>query len=127
MSGTSLLLIVIVVIFCILWKNAKRQGDRFYGTDLLMMAGPEEQGPEGIENRTQSAGNIYAYRDSPVKQKNVPVPNPRKSTSTPASLRSSNSSLKDSVMSSPNGRPKTPPIKRIHSKRSSTDTPMTAV
>ncbi|CAA9995114.1 unnamed protein product [Nesidiocoris tenuis] len=138
MSGTNLLLIVVVVIFCILWRNAKRrvlslfrQQDRFYGTDMLMMGlGNEMEQEMGIENRTQSAGNIYEYRDLPIKHGRRPT-----SASTPASIRSSDGSLgpgnRDGYATSPNGRPKTPPIKRPISRKSmagsTTSVPMTQV
>uniref|UniRef100_A0A146M8W7 Neuroligin-4, X-linked n=2 Tax=Lygus hesperus TaxID=30085 RepID=A0A146M8W7_LYGHE len=131
MSGTNLLLVVVVVIFCILWRNAKRQQDRYYGTDMLMMGMGHDVEPEGIENRTQSAGNIYEYRDLPIKHG-------RRALSTPASIRSSDGSLsgrdtvgRDSVTTAPNGRPKTPPIKRPISRKSmggsTTSVPMTQV
>ncbi|XP_014246706.1 neuroligin-4, X-linked [Cimex lectularius] len=109
MSGTCLLLIVIVVIFCLLWRSAIRQNDRYYGADLLMM--DMQNGlPEGIENPRNE------YRDLPLKAKL----HERKGASTPASLRSSDGSLsaRDSVVTSPNGRPKTPPGKRSLSRKS---------
>lgn len=78
MSVACLFLIVLVVICCILWRNAKRQSDRFYDEDFFMADGAEserEQHPGGIENAhmvqnhhaQRSAQNIYEYRDSPSK------------------------------------------------------------
>ncbi|KAL1123267.1 hypothetical protein AAG570_002353 [Ranatra chinensis] len=139
-SGTNLLLIVLVVIFCILWRNAKRNHDRYYSRDILMMRDDPDR---GIENRSESSigGNVHEYRDTPT-----PVPlqpmikkyqsEPRKSVSTP-SLRigGSNSSLKEmAVSSSPNGglgvqRSKTPPPKGLMARKTiiSDGVPMTDV
>lgn len=103
-----------------------RQQDRYYGTDMLMMGMGSDLEPEGIENRTQSAGNIYEYRDLPIKHGRRPA-------STPASIRSSDGSLagRESVNTAPNGRPKTPPIKRPISRKSlaasTASVPMTQV
>lgn len=118
MSGFNLLLIVIVVIFCILWRNAKRNNDPLYGTDLLVLT-DDHVGMEGIENRNQSTGNIYEYRDK----------RPESKIGSTHSLRSSQGSILDAKISkSPNGRPKTPPVKRT-SSRSTIDSsvPMTQV
>ncbi|EDW40004.1 GL15437 [Drosophila persimilis] len=75
MSVTCFFLIVLVVICCIMWRNAKRQSDRFYDEDVFINGeGLEpEPDPRGVDNAhmvtnhhaMRSRDNIYEYRDSP--------------------------------------------------------------
>ncbi|XP_029681077.1 acetylcholinesterase isoform X1 [Formica exsecta] len=119
MSTACLLLLVLSVVCCMLWRNAKRQSDHYYSGDILMVR--EDEHSEGIENITRaSKENIYEYRDVPIKSR-IPRQNEtklqerlahnRKFNSTPSLHSSSNVSLKDMrsegfVTSSPNGQPK---------------------
>ncbi|EFN72939.1 Neuroligin-4, X-linked [Camponotus floridanus] len=119
MSTACLLLLVLSVVCCMLWRNAKRQSDHYYSGDILMVR--EDEHSEGIENLTRaSKENIYEYRDVPVKSR-IPRQNEgrlqerlahnRKFSSTPSLRSNSNVSLKDMrsegfVTSSPNGQPK---------------------
>ncbi|KAI4483690.1 hypothetical protein M0804_007950 [Polistes exclamans] len=120
MSTACLLLIVVSVVCCMLWRNAKRQSDHYYSGDILMIR-EDEHSSEGIENLNRaSKENIYEYRDLPPKTR-VPRQNEarlqerlahnRKFSSTPSLRSNSNVSLKDMrsegfVTSSPNGKPK---------------------
>ncbi|XP_055902454.1 neuroligin-2 [Eupeodes corollae] len=81
MSVACLFLIVLVVICCIMWRNAKRQTDRFYDEDVFINDGHEldrdgrsvVSSPSGIDNAhmvtnhhvVRSRDNIYEFRDSP--------------------------------------------------------------
>ncbi|XP_030377573.1 acetylcholinesterase [Scaptodrosophila lebanonensis] len=77
MSVACFFLIVLVVICCIMWRNAKRQSDRFYDEDVFINAdGTElEQDARGVgvdnahmvanHHALRSRDNIYEYRDSP--------------------------------------------------------------
>ncbi|KRG02818.1 acetylcholinesterase [Drosophila mojavensis] len=75
MSVACFFLIVLVVICCIMWRNAKRQSDRFYDEDVFINGeGMEpEPDPRGVDNAhmvtnhhaMRSRDNIYEYRDSP--------------------------------------------------------------
>ncbi|XP_017023941.1 cholinesterase [Drosophila kikkawai] len=75
MSVTCFFLIVLVVICCIMWRNAKRQSDRFYDEDVFINGEGIEPEPEarGVDNAhmvtnhhaLRSRDNIYEYRDSP--------------------------------------------------------------
>ncbi|XP_060666531.1 acetylcholinesterase [Drosophila nasuta] len=75
MSVACFFLIVLVVICCIMWRNAKRQSDRFYDEDVFINGeGLEtEPDPRGVDNAhmvtnhhaLRSRDNIYEYRDSP--------------------------------------------------------------
>ena len=115
-------IIYIILLFLLLhyilkWIVLFRNSDPLYGTDLLVLT-DDQTGPEGIENRNQST-NIYEYRDK----------RPASKTGSTHSLRSSTGSIPDAKVSkSPNGRPKTPPVKRT-SSRSTIDSsvPMTQV
>lgn len=68
-SAACMFLMVIVVMCCILWRNAKRQADRFYDGDLFADAG-ESDGVIGIENTAaqshplRSRDNIYDFKDT---------------------------------------------------------------
>ncbi|XP_048508756.1 cholinesterase isoform X1 [Athalia rosae] len=120
MSTACLLLIVLSVICCMLWRNAKRQSDHYYSGDVLMIR--DDTHSEGIENLTQaSKENVYEYRDAPTAKSRVPRQNEsklqerlahnRKFSSTPSLRTNSNVSLRDMqtegfVTSSPNGHPK---------------------
>ncbi|XP_046479601.1 cholinesterase isoform X1 [Neodiprion pinetum] len=120
MSTACLLLVVLSVVCCMLWRNAKRQSDHYYSGDILMMR--EDNHSQGIENLTQSSKeNVYEYKDAPTMKSRVPRQNEsklqerlaqnRKFSSTPSLRTNSNSSLKDMrsdtfVTSSPNGQPK---------------------
>ncbi|KAK0161578.1 hypothetical protein PV327_010035 [Microctonus hyperodae] len=121
MSTACLLLIVLSVVCCMLWRNAKRQSDHYYSGDILMVRDDEHS--EGIENITRaSKENVYEYRDTPMMLKTrIPRQNEaklqerlaqnRKFSSTPSLRSNSNMSLKDMrsegfVTSSPNGQPK---------------------
>ncbi|XP_033208216.1 cholinesterase [Belonocnema kinseyi] len=120
MSTACLLLLVISVVCCMLWRNSKRQCDHYYSGDILMVR--EEEPSEGIENLTRaSKENMYEYRDTPPVKPRVPRQNGtklqerlaqnRKFSSTPSLRSNSNMSLKDMrsegfVTSSPNGQPK---------------------
>ncbi|XP_046672801.1 neuroligin-2 isoform X2 [Homalodisca vitripennis] len=109
MSTINLLLIVMVFIFCILWRNAKRDS-LYYNGDMLMMT--EGDRMEGIENNIQnhrSNSNIYSteYRDVPAKGRGLQV-EPRRTSSTPSLRTGSATSLKDigAVSGSPTGEPR---------------------
>ncbi|XP_044315331.1 acetylcholinesterase [Drosophila rhopaloa] len=75
MSVTCFFLIVLVVICCIMWRNAKRQSDRFYDEDVFINGEGLEPEPDtrGVDNAhmvtnhhaQRSRDNIYEYRDSP--------------------------------------------------------------
>ncbi|KAH8325093.1 hypothetical protein KR074_010616 [Drosophila pseudoananassae] len=75
MSVTCFFLIVLVVICCIMWRNAKRQSDRFYDEDVFINGEGMEPEPDtrGVDNAhmvtnhhaLRSRDNIYEYRDSP--------------------------------------------------------------
>lgn len=79
MSATCLFLIVLVFICCIMWRNAKRQSDRFYDDDLFIdpetieYEQHESRATAGVDNAhmitnpnvSRSRDNIYEYRDSP--------------------------------------------------------------
>ncbi|XP_068085418.1 cholinesterase isoform X2 [Anabrus simplex] len=124
-SGACLLLIVLVVICCILWRNAKRLSDRYYSGDIMMREEASDPS-EGIENH--SATNMYEFRDTPpAKQKRAHTPShpinthpnptssvdPRRSASTPSLRTGSNSSLKDPSnfsTSSPTTIPRKTPV-----------------
>ncbi|XP_043261449.1 cholinesterase [Colletes gigas] len=119
-STACLLLIVLSVVCCMLWRNAKRQSDHYYSGDILMVR--DDEPSEGIENLTRaSKENIYEYRDAPTVKSRTPRQNEvklqdrlaqnRKFSSTPSLRSNSNISLKDMrsdgfVTSSPNGHPK---------------------
>ncbi|XP_038110075.1 cholinesterase isoform X1 [Culex quinquefasciatus] len=91
MSAACLFLIVLVVICCILWRNAKRQSDRFYDEGVFVVDNPEsERGDVGIDNNVLQAQplrqNIYEYRDSPSKYGKHPPPTDAGSIRSPSSL-----------------------------------------
>lgn len=80
MSATCLFLIVLLFICCIMWRNAKRQSDRYYDDDLFIDPETmeyEQHDPRGANtgvdnthmitnvNVSRSRDNIYEYRDSP--------------------------------------------------------------
>ncbi|XP_044588308.1 acetylcholinesterase isoform X1 [Cotesia glomerata] len=120
-STACLLLIVLCVICCMLWRNAKRQSDHYYSGDVLMVR--DDEPSEGIENMNRaSKDNLYEYRDTPPPQKaRIPrqidnksnqadhIAQNRKFSSTPSLRSNSNMSLRDMrsegfVTSSPNGQ-----------------------
>ncbi|XP_078046970.1 carboxyl ester lipase-like protein Gli isoform X1 [Augochlora pura] len=119
-STACLLLIVLSVVCCMLWRNAKRQSDHYYSGDILMVR--DDEPSEGIENLTRSSKeNVYEYRDAPPLRSRATRQNEtklqerlaqnRKFSSTPSLRSNSNISLKDMrsegfVTSSPNGHPK---------------------
>ncbi|XP_055594157.1 acetylcholinesterase isoform X2 [Uranotaenia lowii] len=77
MSAACLFLLVLVVICCILWRNAKRQSDRFYDEGVFVVDNPESERDIGIDNNVHQAqplrrDNIYEYRDSPSKYSKHP-------------------------------------------------------
>ncbi|XP_055307526.1 neuroligin-like protein glit-1 [Sitodiplosis mosellana] len=86
MTGACMSLMVIVVMCCILWRNAKRQADRFYDGDIFIDAG-ESDAVLGIENKAaqthalRTTDNIYEFKDT----------KPPKSIQDTASLRSPSS------------------------------------
>lgn len=95
-----------------LWRNAKRETDRYYDGDIFMVPEVEES---GIDNNTRSRDNIYEYRDVPIKKPHTPQPISR-TISQPATLQSSRPpseastgsalSLKDSVSRVPEPLPR---------------------
>ncbi|XP_054268687.1 neuroligin-2 [Macrosteles quadrilineatus] len=128
MSTVNLVLVVLIFIFCILWRNAKRES-LYYNGDMLMMS--EGDRMEGIENNIQShqrsTSNIYSmeYRDAPAKQ-----PLPRRTPSNPSLRTGSNTSLSKEVSNSPAGpRKKTTPVaaKRSITKVDKVGVPQTDV
>lgn len=121
MSTACLVLIVISVVCCMLWRNSKRKCDHYYSGDILMVR--DEEPSEGIENLTTRASkeNVYEYRDTPPVRPRLPrqtdtklqerLAQNRKFSSTPSLRSNSNISLKDMrsegfVTSSPNGQSK---------------------
>lgn len=85
LSAACMFLMVIVVMCCILWRNAKRQADRFYDGDIFIDAA-ESEGVLGIENAAAHAhprDNIYEFKDT-KKAKSLP-------DTTTSSLRSPSS------------------------------------
>ncbi|XP_022821930.1 neuroligin-3 isoform X1 [Spodoptera litura] len=96
-SSACLVLIVLLVVCCMLWRNAKRaippkwkmvpamETDRYYDGDIFMVPEVEES---GIDNTTRSRDNIYEYRDVPIKKPHTPQPISR-TISQPATLQSS--------------------------------------
>lgn len=111
MSAICLLLIVAVVACCILWRNAKRQQDRYYSGDLLMMR--DESEITGLGGASENPSHLYEYRDTPSiaeKQPQLKVqmhtrPVPAEPTKSASVKTGSNQSLKDSVKDSVNGFP----------------------
>ncbi|XP_063824783.1 cholinesterase [Ostrinia nubilalis] len=115
-SSFCLILIVLLVVCCMLWRNAKRaappkwkmvpaaETDRYYSDDIFMV--PESENV-GIENNSRSRDNIYEYRDVPVKRPPTPQTLSRAASqaqtvqSRPDSQASTGSalSLKESVVS----------------------------
>lgn len=88
MSFACMFLMVIVVMCCILWRNAKRQADRFYDGDIFIDAG-ESDGVLGIENAAaqshplRSRDNIYEFKDTkPLKS----LPDATSSIRSPSSV-----------------------------------------
>ncbi|KAB0801415.1 hypothetical protein PPYR_05769 [Photinus pyralis] len=61
MSAVCLILVVLLVMCCMLWRNAKRQSDRYYNGDLFL--GNEVDHDVGIENARSQ--DIYEYTDKP--------------------------------------------------------------
>nr|XP_034834776.1 liver carboxylesterase 4 [Maniola hyperantus] len=87
-SSVCIMLIVLLVVLCMLWRNAKRENDRYYNGDIFIVPEIEES---GIDNTTRSRDNIYEYRDVPVKRPPTP-PTPQTLTRTisqPQTLQSS--------------------------------------
>lgn len=103
-SCACLVLIVLLVVCCMLWRNAKRETDRYYDGDIFMVPEIEES---GIENTNRSKENIYEYRDVPIKKPHTPQPisrtisQPQTLASRPPSEASTGSalSLKESTVS----------------------------
>uniref|UniRef100_A0A1L8D6I5 Carboxyl/cholinesterase-028a n=1 Tax=Plutella xylostella TaxID=51655 RepID=A0A1L8D6I5_PLUXY len=118
-SSACLVLIVLLVVCCMLWRNAKRETDRYFNSDIFMVPELDEG---GIDN-ARSRDNIYEYRDVPMKTPATPL---SRATSHPATLHSRPSSqastgsaisLKEGVVSSsPNPRAPTPPAPRARSR-----------
>ncbi|CAH2253859.1 jg22183 [Pararge aegeria aegeria] len=104
-SSACILLIVLLVVLCMLWRNAKRDNERYYNGDIFIVPELEES---GIDNATRSRDNIYEYRDVPVKRPHTPQTLTR-TISQPQTLQSSRApseastesaiSLKESVVS----------------------------
>ncbi|XP_037958142.1 cholinesterase [Teleopsis dalmanni] len=77
MSVACFFLIVLVFICCIMWRNAKRQTDRFYDEDVFINPDGTELEHDihqtGVDNShmvtnhhaLRTRDNIYEYRDSP--------------------------------------------------------------
>uniref|UniRef100_A0A8D8YR27 Neuroligin-2 n=1 Tax=Cacopsylla melanoneura TaxID=428564 RepID=A0A8D8YR27_9HEMI len=144
-STLCMVLLAAVVIFCILWKTAKRNVDHYYSGDIfvrddteLTLATANGVGG-GIDNRDQrSVSNIYEYRDTPpigpITQKKPPPASDRsdskaKMSASNPSLRTgsgSASSLKDnhSVSSNPIGSLSRSPggLKKGRSRSNTLDT-----
>ncbi|XP_055713537.1 cholinesterase [Phlebotomus papatasi] len=103
-SAVCLFLVILVVICCILWRNAKRQSDRFYDGDVFMVDNTGADGDGGgIENISQthplrSRENIYEYRDSPTKKSGPPTD--ISSIRSPSSLATTQISAKTGSQSS---------------------------
>lgn len=108
-SAICLLLVVAVVACCILWRNAKRQQDRYYSGDLLMMR--DESEITGLGAASENPSHLYEYRDTPSiaeKQPQVKVqmhsrPVPPEPTKAASVRTGSNQSLKDAVNGFPSG------------------------
>ncbi|XP_049882214.1 acetylcholinesterase isoform X2 [Pectinophora gossypiella] len=83
-SSACLLLIVLLVVLCMLWRNAKRETDRYYSDDIFMVP---DLGDPGVDNTTRSRDNIYEYRDVPIKRPQTPQTLSR-ATSQPQTLQS---------------------------------------
>uniref|UniRef100_A0A1A9WVZ6 Carboxylesterase type B domain-containing protein n=1 Tax=Glossina brevipalpis TaxID=37001 RepID=A0A1A9WVZ6_9MUSC len=73
MSVICFFLIVLVVICCIMWRNAKRQSDRFYDDDVFINTEYDQDSRTvGVDNAhmitnqhgVKQRDNIYQYRDS---------------------------------------------------------------
>nr|CAD7454821.1 unnamed protein product [Timema tahoe] len=108
-SGLCLLLVVAVVIFCILWRNAKRKSDGYYNGDITIMR--DDIGDHGIDNHSTS--NMFEYRDTPPPhskpKRHSNNFDPKHSVSSPSLRAGSASSLKDTSAfrtSSPTVEPK---------------------
>ncbi|KAL0268985.1 UNVERIFIED_CONTAM: hypothetical protein PYX00_010741 [Menopon gallinae] len=72
-SGVCLLLSVALVMCCILWRNAKRETDRYYG-DLIQK--DDDECVEGVDNASRSSTNIYEIRDLSATVKRPPTGTP---------------------------------------------------
>ncbi|KAI5636712.1 carboxylesterase family domain-containing protein [Phthorimaea operculella] len=83
-SSACLLLLVLLVVLCMLWRNAKRETDRYYSDDIFMVP---DLGDPGVDNNTRSRDNIYEYRDVPIKRPPTPQSLSR-ATSQPQTLQS---------------------------------------
>lgn len=121
-SSACLLLVALLVVCCMLWRNAKRaappkwkmvpiqESDRYYADDVFVVPEAEDV---GIDNTNRSRDNIYEYRDLPLKRPHTPQTISR-SLSQPQTMQSSNApsvastgsalSLRDSVSREPQPR-----------------------
>uniref|UniRef100_A0AAG5DBH6 Carboxylesterase type B domain-containing protein n=1 Tax=Anopheles atroparvus TaxID=41427 RepID=A0AAG5DBH6_ANOAO len=80
LAAACLILMVLVVICCIMWRNAKRESDRLYDEAVFGMDNPESERDTVMENsilqaqplRGPAGNNIYEYRDSPSKYSKMP-------------------------------------------------------
>ncbi|GBP77712.1 Neuroligin-4, Y-linked [Eumeta japonica] len=109
-STACIILLVLLVVCCMLWRNAKRETDRFYNDDIFMVPDTDDG---GVENSMRSRENIYEYRDVPPKRPASLTIAPAAPASRPPSATSTGSaiSLKEGIVSStpdPNGRAPTP-------------------
>uniref|UniRef100_A0A1B0EU02 Carboxylesterase type B domain-containing protein n=1 Tax=Lutzomyia longipalpis TaxID=7200 RepID=A0A1B0EU02_LUTLO len=105
-SAVCLFLVILLVVCCILWRNAKRQSDRFYDGDVFMVDNTGADGDAGIENISQthplrSRENIYEFRDTP-KKSGPPtdissVRSPSSLATNPTAKSGSQSSLKSAI------------------------------
>uniref|UniRef100_A0A2M4BC65 Putative gliotactin n=1 Tax=Anopheles marajoara TaxID=58244 RepID=A0A2M4BC65_9DIPT len=75
LAAACLFLMVLVVICCIMWRNAKRKSDQLYDEAAFGMDNPESERDTIMENsmlqgqplQRGQRDNIYEYRDSPSK------------------------------------------------------------
>lgn len=115
MSGFCLLLIVLLVVSCMLWRNAKRTSD-YYNQFIY---NPDTDTEEGIENRNPHQ-EFAGYSDNKYR----PQLSPR--TDSTSSFDTHSVSMKEiGVSSSPNGEPRkgTPVMKQKPKRRVITPSP----
>ncbi|KAK6618095.1 hypothetical protein RUM44_002537 [Polyplax serrata] len=61
----SVLLIILVLTCCVLWRRAKRNSDQYYGINLIHKE--DDEGVDGVDNDTsRSTNNIYEFREMPA-------------------------------------------------------------
>ncbi|XP_063220392.1 neuroligin-2 [Bacillus rossius redtenbacheri] len=115
-SALCLLLLVAVVIFCILWRNAQRKSTGYCNGDIMIVR-DDVFGEHGIDNHSNS--NVFEYRDIPPRSsaKKSSTLETKRSGSAPSVRTGSAISLKEN-MNATSGNPMPTPV--IAAKRNKT-------